>query len=71
MIDIITIKGEKYGVDENTQRKLKEGEVIPKIVAEPDYSGPNLSFSGILLKTTKSVLSLNGNINPVTNITNI
>lgn len=71
MIDIITIKGEKYGFDENTQIIFKDGVVIPKTVAEPVYSGPNLSFSGILLKTTKSVLSLNGNINPVTNITNI
>ena len=53
MIDIITIKGEKYGFDENTQRIFKDGVVIPKTVAEPVYSGPNLSFSGILLKTTK------------------
>ena len=29
MIDIITIKGEKYGFDENTQRIFKDGVVIP------------------------------------------
>lgn len=71
MIDIITIKGEKYSFDENTQRIFKDGVVVPGTAAEPVYSGPILSFSGILLKTSKSVLSLNGNINPATNINSI
>lgn len=70
MIDIVTIKGEKYSFDESTQRIFKDGVLVPGTVAEPVYSG-DFNFSGILLKSSKSVLSLNGNINPITNINNI
>lgn len=70
MIDIVTIKGEKYSFDESTQRIFKDGVLVPGTVAEPVYTG-DFNFSGILLKASKSILSLNGNINPITNINNI
>lgn len=70
MTEITTIKGEKYSFDENTQRIFKDGILVPSTAAEPVYSA-GFSFSGILLKASKSVLSLNGNINPVTNINSI
>ncbi len=70
MIDIVTIKGEKYSFDESTQRIFKDGVLVPGTVAEPVYAG-DFNFSGILLKASKSILSLNGNINPITNINNI
>ena len=75
MIEVVTIKGEKYSFDESTQRIFKDGVLVPGTAAEPVYSsiehGKLPTFSGILLKTTNSILSLSGNINPITNINNI
>lgn len=71
MIEIVTLKGEKYSFDPRTERIFKDGLVLPSTEAEPLYSNvtdPNSppKFSGLLLKTTNSILSLSGKINPVT-----
>ena len=72
MIDIITIKGEKYSFDENTQRVFKDGLLLSSVQVEPIYSGlggDNIpKFSGLLLKDTNSILSLSGKISPITDI---
>jgi hypothetical protein len=69
MIDIITIKGEKYSFDPDTERVFKDGKLLSSASVEPVYSGfsedePPL-FSGIFLKGINSILSLSGKINPV------
>lgn len=70
MIDIITLKGEKYSYDENTQRIFKDGMLLSSTQVEPIFSNFSDSmaprFSGLYLKDTNSILSLSGNINPVT-----
>ena len=72
MIDIITIKGEKYSFDETTQRVFKDGILLSSVNVEPVYSRPSKDslpvFSGLLLKDSNSVLSKSGKINPITDI---
>jgi hypothetical protein len=75
MIDIITIKGEKYSFDESTQRIFKDGLLLSSVQVEPVYSRSSADskpvFSGLLLKETNSILSRSGKISPVTDINNI
>lgn len=71
MIDIVTIKGEKYSFDPDTQRIFKDGILVPSYKAEPVFSNTTEKdelprFSGILLKDINSILSLSGKINPIT-----
>lgn len=72
MIDIVTIKGEKYSFDETTQRIFKDGILLSSVQVEPVYSkhskdsGP--VFSGLLLKDSGSILSRSGKISPITDI---
>lgn len=72
MIDIITLKGERYSFDEETQRIFKDGVLLSSVNVEPVYSGLGNDsipkFSGLLLKDTNSILSLSGKISPVTDI---
>lgn len=72
MIDIITIKGERYSFDEDTQRVFKDGVLLSSVQVEPVYSRLAREslpvFSGLLLKDTNSILSRSGKINPVTDI---
>jgi len=75
MIDIITIaKGERYSFDPETQRIFKDGVLLPSTEVEPIYSSvgeDDPKFSGILLKATGSILTLSGNVNPVSDINTI
>lgn len=76
MIDIITIKGEKYSFEETTGRLFKDGLVLPSTLYEPVYSNSfdentPPKFSGILIKETNSILSLFGHINPISDINQI
>jgi len=70
MIDIVTIKGEKYSYDEPTMRLFKDGTLLSSSVAEPVFQCDDSSeipvFAGILLKDSNKVVSLSGNINTVT-----
>lgn len=72
MIDIVTIKGERYSFDESTQRIFKDGMLLSSVSVEPVYSRLSSesvpSFSGLLLKDTNSILSRSGKISPVTDI---
>jgi hypothetical protein len=69
MIDIITLKGEKYSFDPDTERVFKDGKLIGSNLVEPVYSDFNEftppTFSGLWLKSINSILSLSGKINPV------
>ena len=71
MIDIFTIKGEKYSFDEETERVFKDGHLLSSTVVEPIYSD-SLSettpprFSGLFLKAQGMIISLSGKINPIT-----
>ena len=69
MIEIITLKGEKYSFDPDTERVFKDGKLLGSNLVEPVYSDFNEStppiFSGLWLKGINSVLSLSGKINPV------
>ena len=69
MIDIVTLKGEKYSFDPETERIFKDNMLLSSTLVEPVYSDFNEDsppmFSGILLKNINSILSLSGKINPV------
>ena len=75
MIDIITLKGERYSFDETTQRIFKDGILLSSVKVEPVYSRPSKDsipvFSGILLKDTGFVLSKSGKINAITDINSV
>jgi len=73
MIDIITIKGEQYRFDPETERIFKDGKLIPRSEAEPVYSDTENypKFSGIFLKNLGSIVSLSGKTNSLTDIENI
>jgi hypothetical protein len=69
MIDIFTISGDRYSYDEYTARIFKDGKLLSSTVAEPLYKNTEEgipSFVGIYLKDRNNILSLSGNINPVT-----
>lgn len=75
--EIITLKGERYSVDEETGRIFKDGYVVPSNSAQIVYShlgdkNQPPKFSGIWLKDNNSILTLTGRIYPlVTNIDSI
>lgn len=75
MKDIITIKGERYSYDEETERIFKDGKLLSSTIAEPLFQGVTEDnvpeFVGIYLKDLNAVLSLTGNINPITDINSI
>lgn len=75
MIDIITIKGERYSFDEDTQRVFKDGVLLSSVQVEPIYSSLDKEsipvFSGLLLKETNSILSRSGKISPITDLNSI
>ena len=69
MIDIYTLKGERYSYDENTMRLFKDGVLLSSAVAEPVFqdNGSEIpEFAGVYLKDSNKVVSLSGNINTVT-----
>lgn len=70
LIDIITIKGERYSFDTDTGRIFKDGKVIVSELVEPVYSylgNPDNppSFSGIYFKDKNQILTLSGKLVPV------
>lgn len=70
MIDIYTIKGERYSYDENTMRLFKDGNLLSQNIAEPVFqtnSSGIPEFAGIYLKDSDKIVSMSGNINPITN----
>lgn len=75
MIDIITIKGEKYSFDDATQRIFKDGILLSSVQVEPVYSKLSKDsspiFSGLLLKDSGSILSRSGKISPTTDINTV
>ena len=77
MIDIVTIKGEKYSFDPETERVYKNGFLLPTSEVEPVYSNvPNKTeeaprFSGLFFKNSNSILSLSGKLNPVSDLNSI
>ena len=73
MIEIFTIKGERYSYDEATQRIFKDGKLLSSVQAEPVFSNVDEAprFSGIYLKDINSILSLSGKINPITDTNSI
>jgi len=75
MIEITTMKGETYGFDPSTERIFKGGYLLPTTEVEPVYSFSELTglpkFSGILMKTLNSILSLSGKINPISDINEV
>ena len=77
MIDIITIKGEKYSFDPETESIYIDGYLFPVCEVEPVYSNvPNKKdeaprFSGLYFKNSNSILSLSGKLNPVTDLNSI
>lgn len=75
MIEITTIKGDKYSYDETNQRIYKNNILLTSAQAEPVFS--NITddqlprFSGIYLKDNNSIVTLSGKINPTTDINSI
>ena len=70
MVEILANTGELYKYDQETDRIYKDGFVLPSTTAEPVFSdvNGNTKFSGIFLKTSNQILTLSGNLNPVTNL---
>lgn len=69
MIDIYTLKGERYSYDENTMRLFKDGTLLSPTVAEPVFqnnSSGTPEFAGVYLKDSNKVVSMSGNINTIT-----
>lgn len=69
MIDIYTIKGERYSYDETTMRLFKDGTLLSSNIAEPVFqknSSDIPQFAGVYLKDSNKVISMSGNINTVT-----
>lgn len=74
MIDILTLTGERYSFDPDTQRIFKNDILIPDTEAEPVFSeleSGQPEFSGIYLKRLNKVVSRSGKINTVTDPNNI
>lgn len=74
MIDIVTLTGEKYSFDPETQRIFKAGILVPSTDAEPVFSemeSGEPEFSGIYLRKTNQVLSRSGKLNTLTDSNNI
>lgn len=70
MIDIVTLRGERYSYDPDTFRIFKNNELIPDTIAEPVFSDAadgEPEFSGIYLKPTNQIISRSGKINTVDN----
>ena len=70
MIEIVTIKGDKYSFDPETLRIFKGGEFLSKTDAEPvfmDAADGSPVFSGIYLKKTNQIVSRSGKVNGVDN----
>lgn len=74
MIDILTLTGERYSFDPDTQRIFKNAILIPDTEAEPVFSeleSGQPEFSGIYLKRLNKVVSRSGKINTITDPNNI
>ncbi len=69
MVEILSSTGELYKYDQETDRLYKDGFLLSSTTAEPVFSdvNGNTKFSGIYLKNTNQILTLSGNLNPVTN----
>lgn len=74
MIDIVTLTGDKYSFDPDTQRIFKGGILLGESEAEPVFSeleSGEPEFSGIYLKKTNQIVSRSGKINTITNPNNM
>ena len=77
LIEIPTIKGELYRIDEETLIIFKNGIVLPSQTAQLVYShlgdkDTPPKISGIWLKESNSILTLTGRIHPlVTDINSV
>lgn len=75
MIDIVTKKGESYSFDPSNHRLFKNGAVVLTNEVEPIYTGNGDNsepiFSGLYVKSTNSIITLNGNIKKVVDINQI
>lgn len=71
MIYITSEKGENYSFDPSTSRIFKDGYLMSNTEVEPIYSNIEEDvaprFSGILIKETKTILSLSGKYNQISN----
>ena len=68
MIDIYTIKGERYSYDDTTMRLFKDGTLLSQVVAEPVFQNNSSGipeFAGIYLKDSNKIISLSGNIHQI------
>ncbi len=68
MIDIITLKGERWSYDPETTRIFKDDKLVPSTEAEPifaDSTGDEPEFSGIYVKTKNQIVSRTGKINTI------
>lgn len=74
MIEIVTLKGERYSFDPDTQRIFKGGILMTDSEAEPVFSeleSGEPEFSGIHLKRTNQVISRSGKINTIVDPNNM
>ena len=74
MIEIVTLKGERYSFDPDTQRIFKDGILIPDSEAEPVFSeleSGEPEFSGIYLKKTNQIVSRSGKVNTIVDPNNM
>lgn len=70
MINIKTSRGEEYFFYEDNFSIIKDGKILSSSEAEPVFSGNGSDskpeFTGIYLKSRNAILTLSGNLNPIT-----
>lgn len=71
MIEIKAKSGELYRFDPSTERLFRDDIFIPKSEIEPLYSGNSRNdqppaFSGLWIKAKNQIITLTGNIKPIT-----
>lgn len=73
MIEIHTKGGEDYRFDPSTERLFKGELFIPRSEIEPLYSGNGRensapTFSGLWVKNKNQIITLTGNVKPLTDL---
>lgn len=76
MVEIIDKNsGDQYRYDPQTHRVFRNDAFVSSVHVEPVFSGNDKDmepiFSGLFIKSQNSILTLTGNLKPLTDIDNI
>ncbi len=71
MIDILTLRGDRYSFDPSTMIVYLNGIAQDVSMLEPLFSDSAIGepeFSGVLNKSTNQIISLNGHVNNIDSV---